>query len=156
VLLQLQGTNAIPQLRPWALVGAGLWWEPPLMGALAGALTWWAPGGGGRGVSPSPMPMPIRCPCESLAVRAAGAGAGAGADARPLCLAPAIRRCLLIKKCVSNAVKTPQGAAAAGRRGVLMSVRTFRLATGFDKRAWVCFHPVEELRSVLLAEREVW
>ena len=41
-------------------------------------------------------------------------------------------------------------------RGVLMSVRLCRLATDFDKRAWVCVHPIEELRSELLVDGEVW
>ena len=41
-------------------------------------------------------------------------------------------------------------------RGVVMSLRLFRLATDFDKQAWVCVHPVEELRSELLVDGDVW
>ena len=37
-------------------------------------------------------------------------------------------------------------------RGILMSVRTFRLATDFEKRAWVEFHPVGKLRLVFREE----
>jgi hypothetical protein len=40
-------------------------------------------------------------------------------------------------------------------RGVVVSVRTFRLATDFEKHAWVEFHPVDELRFVLREEDEV-
>jgi hypothetical protein len=40
-------------------------------------------------------------------------------------------------------------------RGVVMSLRSFRLATDFEKHAWVEFHPVDELRFVLREEDEV-